>query len=142
MSFLSEAPLAIEPLIDEVLGPERGGIASFLGVVRSQHGGREVVRLEYSAYPEMAEAECARVKAEAEARWPVKVALRHRLGTLEIGETAVIVVAAGAHREEAFLACRQVIEELKKRVPIWKREHFADGSIDWVNPAAAGEGTE
>jgi len=141
VSFLSEAPLAIEPLLDEVLGPAHGGIASFLGVVRSQHGGREVVRLEYSAYPEMAEAECARVKAEAETRWPVRVALRHRLGTLEVGETAVIVVAAGAHREEAFLACRQVIEELKKRVPIWKREHFADGSIDWVNPAATGEGT-
>ncbi len=136
MSYLTDSPLTIEPLLDEVRSPERGGIASFLGVVRSELGGRAVLRLEYSAYREMAEAECARVVAEAEARWPVKVGLRHRLGTLEVGETAVIVIAAGGHRDEAFLACRQVIEALKRRVPIWKREHYADGGLDWVDPGA------
>jgi molybdopterin synthase catalytic subunit len=88
--------------------------------------------LDYSAYPEMAEAECERVVAEVEGRWPVTVALQHRVGTLEVGEAAVAVVAAGAHRDEAFAACRQVIEELKRRVPIWKREYFADGQVDWV----------
>ena len=70
----------------------------------------------------MVEAECARIVAEAEARWQVAVALRHRIGRLEIGDAAVAVVAASAHRDEAFVACRHVIEELKRRVPIWKRE--------------------
>jgi len=139
VGHLSEGPLSIEPLLAGVRSPERGGVASFLGVVRSQHRGRQVLRLEYSAYGEMAEAECARVVAEAESRWPVKVGLRHRVGTLEVGETAVIVVAAGAHREEAFLACRHVIEELKRRVPIWKREHYADGGLEWVDPTATSE---
>ena len=71
----------------------------------------------------------------------MRVALEHRLGTLEVGEAAVVVVAAGAHRDEAFAACRHVIEELKQRVPIWKREHFADGALAWVNAAEDRAGT-
>jgi len=86
----------------------------------------------------MAEAECGRVVTEAESRWPVKVALAHRIGSLEVGDLAVVVVAAGAHRDEAFAACRHVIEELKRRVPIWKREHFADGEVDWVGSEGTG----
>jgi molybdopterin synthase catalytic subunit len=70
----------------------------------------------------------------------VKVALEHRIGSLEVGELAVAVVAAGAHRDEAFAACRHVIEELKRRVPIWKREHFADGGVDWVGSNSSGDG--
>lgn len=136
MTYLTESPLDLNRLIARVRADDHGGIASFLGVVRSHHQGRTVVRLTYSAYPEMAEAECARIVAEAETRWPVQVALEHRLGTLEIGEAAVAVVAAGAHREEAFAACRHVIEELKNRVPIWKREQFADGGLDWVGQDA------
>lgn len=140
MPYLSERPLDLTSLIAQVQSPGRGGVASFLGLVRSQHQGRAVVRLDYSAYHEMAEAECARVVAEAEARWPVKVALQHRLGALEVGEAAVVVVAAGAHRDEAFAACRHVIEELKRRVPIWKREYFADGQVDWVGATGPGQG--
>ena len=139
MAYLSERALDLSDLVRRVQDPERGGIASFLGVVRSEHQGRAVLRLDYSAYHEMAEAECARVVAEAEARWPVRVALQHRIGTLEVGEVAVVVVAAGAHRDEAFAACRHVIEELKRRVPIWKREHFADGQVDWVGAAGPGQ---
>ena len=138
MAYLSERALDLSDLVRQVQSSERGGIASFLGVVRAHHQGRAVLRLDYSAYHEMAEAECARVVAEAETRWPVKVALQHRIGTLEVGEVAVVVVAAGAHRDEAFAACRHVIEELKRRVPIWKREHFADGQVVWVG--AAGQG--
>lgn len=139
MTYLSERALDLSELVRQVQSPARGGIASFLGVVRSEHQGRAVLRLDYSAYHEMAEAECARVVAEAEARWPVRVALQHRIGTLEVGEVAVVVVAAGAHRDEAFAACRHVIEELKRRVPIWKREHFADGQVDWVGAAGPGQ---
>ncbi len=135
MTYLTESSLDASRLIATVLSPERGGIAAFIGVVRSEHQGRAVTRLDYSAYPEMAEAECGRIVTETEARWPVRVALEHRLGTLQVGEAAVVVAVAGAHRDEAFAACRHVIEELKRRVPIWKREHFVDGGLEWVNAA-------
>jgi molybdopterin synthase catalytic subunit len=138
--FLTQSPLDIGRLIAQAQSPARGGIASFLGVVRSHHQGRDVLRLDYSAYHEMAEAECGRIVSEAETRWPVQVALEHRLGTLDVGEVAVVVVVAGAHRDEAFAACRHVIEELKRRVPIWKREHFADGGLEWVDATDAGAG--
>ena len=134
MAFLSSRSLDVAALAAEVESSSRGAVVSFAGLVRDHHGGRAVVRLEYSAYAPMAEAECARIVAEAEARWPVTVALRHRLGELAVGETAVAVVAAAAHRGEAFEACRHVIEQVKSRVPIWKREHYADGSVAWVDP--------
>jgi molybdopterin synthase catalytic subunit len=120
-----------------VHSPARGGVSVFLGQVRDHHEGRAVTRLDYSAYGAMAEAECARIVAEAERRWNVGVALRHRVGSLAIGEVAVAVVAASAHRADAFSACRFVIEEVKLRVPIWKREHYADGTATWVDPTAA-----
>jgi len=134
MACLTETELDLAALVRQVAGPGRGGIATFLGLVRDHHDGRGVVRLEYSAYGPMAETECAAIVAEAEGRWPVTVAVRHRLGTLEVGQAAVAVAAAGAHRAEAFEACRYVIEELKARVPIWKKEHFADGEVAWVEP--------
>ncbi len=135
---LTTERLRLDRLVAEVLSPERGGVATFIGVVRNHHDGRSVVRLEYSAYDAMAEAECQRIVAEAAERWPVRVAVEHRLGTLEVGDAAVMVAAAAAHRAQAFEACRYVIEELKRRVPVWKREHFADGGTVWVEPAVAG----
>ena len=135
--FLSSAALDLGALIAGVASPERGAVASFLGLVRDHHGGRAVRRLEYSAYAPMAEAECARIVAEAEARWPVRIALVHRIGALEIGDAAVAVAASAAHREEAFAACRFLIEEVKRRVPIWKKEFYADGSVEWVGAGGA-----
>jgi len=135
MSFLSATPIDLVTLIARIESPAYGGVASFLGQVRDHHDGRTVRRLEYSAYGPMAEAECARIVAEAEARWPVRVALEHRVGVLEIGDVAVAVAAAGAHRDEAFAACRFVIEEVKRRVPIWKKEFYQDGAVQWVDPA-------
>jgi molybdopterin synthase catalytic subunit len=137
-AYLTDAAIDPAALVREVRSPERGGIVSFAGVVRNHHAGREVTRLEYSAYGAMAEAECARIVAEAEARWPVAVALAHRIGVVPIGENAVVVVAAAAHREDAFEACRHVIDAVKSRVPIWKREYYADGSVAWVDPTAPG----
>ena len=87
----------------------------------------------------MAEAECARIVEETERRWPVRVALRHRVGLLAIGDAAVAIAVAGAHRDETFAACRHVIEELKRRVPIWKRERYADGSVEWVGTGPAAD---
>ncbi|HET6345406.1 MAG TPA: molybdenum cofactor biosynthesis protein MoaE [Myxococcota bacterium] len=136
MTFLTQDPIDLAPLVAAVQSPARGGVATFLGLVRDHHEGRAVRGLDYSAYGPMAEAECSRIVAEAEERWRVAVALRHRVGSLAIGDAAVAVAAASAHREEAFAACRYVIEEVKRRVPIWKREHYADGSVAWVDPTA------
>ncbi|HEV8613347.1 MAG TPA: molybdenum cofactor biosynthesis protein MoaE [Gemmatimonadales bacterium] len=133
MAFLSRNPIEPAGLLAEVVAPERGGIASFVGLVRDHHGGRGVSALAYSAYEPMAEAVCGQIVSEAEARWPVRVALRHRLGDLAIGAVAVAVAVAGDHRDEAFAACRYVIEELKRRVPIWKQEMYSDGTAEWVN---------
>ncbi len=137
MPFLTEDALDLPRLVAQVAAPERGGIATFLGLVRNHNRGREVLRLDYSAYGAMAEEECGRIVAEAESRWPVRVAIAHRLGRVEIGEASVGVAAAAAHRSDAFEACRYVTEELKRRVPIWKREFFADGTEAWVDPTAA-----
>ena len=137
MAFLSSDPLDIATLVTRVRAPDRGAVTSFLGLVRDHDAGRMVTRLEYSAYPPMAEAECARIVAEAEARWPVRVAVEHRIGTLQIGDAAVAIAAAAAHRDEAFAACRFVIEEVKRRVPIWKKEFYADGTVEWVGAGGA-----
>jgi molybdopterin synthase catalytic subunit len=134
LSYLISEPIEAGALLAQVQSPQRGGVVSFLGTVRNHQDGREVVRLDYSAYGAMAETECERIVREAESRWDVAVALQHRIGQLSIGDTAVAIAAAAAHRDEAFLACRYVIEEVKRRVPIWKKEWFADGSSDWVDP--------
>jgi molybdopterin synthase catalytic subunit len=134
VAYLTEQPLDPTALVEEVASPECGGIATFLGLVRNHHEGRPVERLEYSAYLPMAESECEAIVAEATSRWPARVAVRHRIGTLVVGDTAVAVAVASAHRAAAFEACRYVIEELKRRVPIWKKEYFADGTVDWVEP--------
>jgi molybdopterin synthase catalytic subunit len=134
MAFLSTTPIDLATLIAGIESPAHGGVASFLGQVRDHQDGRTVDRLEYSAYGPMAEEECAKIVAEAEARWPVRVALEHRVGALEIGDVAVAVAAAGAHRDESFAACRFVIEEVKRRVPIWKKEFYRDGAVQWVDP--------
>jgi molybdopterin synthase catalytic subunit len=87
--YLTEQPVDLGSLIAAVQSPERGGVACFLGTVRNHHGGRDVLRLDYSAYAPMAEQECARIVAEAESRWNVGIALRHRVGRLEVGDAAV-----------------------------------------------------
>ncbi|MGE0441474.1 MAG: molybdenum cofactor biosynthesis protein MoaE [Gemmatimonadales bacterium] len=136
MPILTYDPIDPADLTALVSGPATGGVASFVGLVRNHHAGRGVTELEYSAYEAMAEAVARTIVDEARARWPVAVALRHRLGRLGIGDVAVAVAAGGGHRGEAFDACRYVIEEVKRRVPIWKRERYADGSEAWVDPTA------
>jgi molybdopterin synthase catalytic subunit len=134
VGFLTRTPIRLETLIASVTAPERGGVATFLGLVRNHHGGRSVTGLEYSAYEPMAESVCRELIAEAESMWPVRAALSHRLGLLDIGDVAVAIAVAGHHRDGAFAACRHLIEELKRRVPIWKRETFSDGTEAWVDP--------
>ena len=137
--YLTADAINLGALLAQVQSPGHGGIASFLGSVRDHQGGRSVLRLEYSAYDPMAEAECGRIVREAESQWDCVIALKHRTGTLQIGDVAVAIVAASAHRDEAFAACRYVIEEVKRRVPIWKREVFVDGTVEWVGAGAGGQ---
>lgn len=134
MTHLVHHPILLDPLVAGVLSASNGAAASFLGLVRDHHQGRAVERLMYSAYEPMAEAEIERIVSEAESRWGAAVAVQHRLGTLEVGDVAVAIVAATPHRAAAFEACRYVIEELKRRVPIWKKEQYVDGTADWVDP--------
>jgi molybdopterin synthase catalytic subunit len=111
-----------------------GGYASFEGWVRDHNEGREVTGLEYEAFQELAVKEGDRIVAEAVRRFPVKHALCiHRVGSLGLGEMAVWVGVSSAHRGEAFDACRFIIDEVKHRLPIWKKEHYRNGDSGWVN---------
>jgi len=95
-----------------------------------------VTAIEYSAFEEMVEAEFARLLADAAGRWPqARIAVRHRLGTIPSGEASIAIAVAAPHRAEAFEACRFVIEEVKRRIPIWKKELRVDGSATWVDPS-------
>jgi molybdopterin synthase catalytic subunit len=136
--YLTELPIRVDLLSAAVTSPATGAIATFVGLVRDHHAGRAVTRLAYSAYGPMAEARCAAIVAAVEARWPVRVALAHRIGDLAIGDVAVAVAVGSAHRAAAFEACREVIERVKAEVPIWKREVYADGTEAWVDPTAPG----
>lgn len=132
--MLHHVPLEPEVFIDEVAAAEHGAVASFIGLVRNQHGGRPVVELTYSAYERMALAVMSAIVAEAEATDHVRVAVAHRLGRLAVGDVAVVVAVGAGHRDAAFRVCRWVIDEIKSRVPIWKRERYADGTEAWVDP--------
>jgi molybdopterin synthase catalytic subunit len=122
---LTREPLDVEQLLAGVAGPERGGSCVFVGTVRAEPDG--VTAIEYSAYDVMAEAELERMIAEARARWPeARVAARHRIGLVPVGEASIVIASAAPHRAEAFEACRYVIEEVKRRLPVWKKEHHRD----------------
>jgi molybdopterin synthase catalytic subunit len=137
---LRDAPVSIDEAVAAVTHPSAGGITVFIGVVRDENAGRAVARLEYKAYESMARAELGRIAREVLARWPgVRVAALHRTGSLSVGETAVVCAASAVHRGEAFEACRALIEAIKARVPIWKREHGPDGVawVGWVDARCA-----
>lgn len=122
-------------VIERVLQPRNGGIATFLGVVRDHADGETVLGLEYSAYAAMASRELAAIAAEA-ARMAkgADIAAVHRIGALRVGEISVAIAVGHPHRGPAFEACRYVIEQIKARVPIWKREKYARGDSAWVDP--------
>ena len=133
---ISERALDEAEVARRVEGPDAGGVVTFVGRVRDQARGHVIEHLVYEAYPAMAEREMEKIADEAAERWPgTRVAIAHRVGRLEIGDAAVVVVAASAHRDEAFLACRFAIDTLKVRVPIWKREVATDGAY-WVDDHA------
>ena len=133
---LSDRPLDVGGVVARVLGPDAGGIVTFVGTVRDASRGHSIRHLEYEAYPQMAEREMERIADEAAAQWPgARVAMAHRTGHLAIGEIAVVIAAAAPHRAEAFAAARFAIDTLKQRVPIWKKEVAVDGEY-WVEEHA------
>jgi molybdopterin synthase catalytic subunit len=125
-------PLSVDECVAQVRHDGAGGIDVFIGVVRDVSDGRPVTLLEYEAYPSMAEKEMARIASEIEAEVPgVRLSVQHRVGPLRVGDAAVVCAAAAPHRGEAFHACRLLIDRIKERLPIWKREHGPDGAY-WV----------
>jgi molybdopterin synthase catalytic subunit len=115
------------------ISPDDGAALLFWGVVRNENDGRAVSSLEYSAYAEMAEREMLRIADEARARFGTgAVHVVHRIGLLQVGEASVAIAVASPHRAGAYDASRYVIEELKRRVPVWKREGYVDGETEWV----------
>jgi molybdopterin synthase catalytic subunit len=127
-----ETPLDATQAIAAVSAPDAGGIDLFLGVVRDHNDGRAVTRLEYHAYVSMAEKEMQRIADEIAAEIPgVRLSALHRIGSLSVGDLAVVCAASAPHRAEAFAACRALIDRIKHRVPVWKREHGPDGPY-WV----------
>ena len=139
MVRLQHDPIDLAAL--QAVASEDGALCLFVGVVRNENGGRAVLRLEYEAYEEMALPLMAEIEAETRARWPVSdVRMVHRLGPLAIGEASVAVAVASPHRAEAFAACRHAIDTLKAKVPIWKKEFYADGAVWLQNPEAGQSG--
>ena len=130
----STAPLDTAAYREALADPSCGGYASFEGWVRDHNEGRQVQRLEYEAFAALAEREGERIVAEAVEKYGVRrAACVHRIGDLALGEMAVWVGVSAPHRGEAFAACRYIIDEVKHRVPIWKKEHYVNGDSGWVN---------
>jgi molybdopterin synthase catalytic subunit len=120
-------------LLEEVASTRNGATILFVGTVREENDGSPVSGLDYSAYQDMAERELSDIVGETAAKFETKdIVVEHRIGSLELGEASVAIVVAHPHRGAAFDASRYIIEELKKRLPIWKREHYTSGKAEWV----------
>jgi molybdopterin synthase catalytic subunit len=139
---LRHEPLSVDEAVRAVQHEGAGAIALFLGVVRNHNDGNPVVLLEYEAYAPMASKELQQIAQQIAQQSPgVKVAAIHRLGSLQVGDIAVICAASAAHRREAFQACRALIDRIKAQVPIWKREHGPQGAywVDWIDARCSGD---
>jgi MoaE-MoaD fusion protein len=133
---VTDKPLSVDELIEAVLTEGDGAVVTFVGTVRDNSEGRRVLALEYEAYKEMAEAEMKRIGLEMVDKWGLHgIAMRHRVGKLEVGETSVIIAVSAPHRYEAFEACSEALNMLKETVPVWKKEYFEDGEV-WVGMGA------
>ncbi|MCA9600633.1 MAG: molybdenum cofactor biosynthesis protein MoaE [Polyangiales bacterium] len=134
LAAIRRAPLSVEEVMDAVRHPGAGAVTVFTGVIRNHSNGKSVSRIEYEAYEELAEKEMRRILERTMIESPgVLVAAAHRVGTLAVGDIAVVVTASASHRAEAFQACRTVIDRIKDTVPVWKKEWDTAGAADWVN---------
>ena len=140
MIHLTNQPIDTQALLLQATSPAAGAIVLFLGTTREQTDGRQTVALEYEAYIDMAERKLAELEAAARERWPlVECLIEHRLGRVPAGEASVVIAVSAPHRREAFAAGEWLIDTLKQQVPIWKREQWADGTMEWVHPGIIGD---
>ncbi len=138
MFRVTQKAINLQELVEYVTDPEAGAIATFIGTTRNNNEGRKVISLDYEAYPEMAEKELARLGEEAKIKWNIqRMAIVHRIGPVQITEPSVIIAVSAAHRSDAFEACRFAIEEIKKSIPIWKKEIFEGGEV-WIGSQSGG----
>ena len=129
---LSKSPLSLEPLVDEVRSDRAGAIATFVGTTRVQSRDRTVLHLDYEAYEQMAEQVMAEIAAELKERYDLcEIAIHHRTGRVEIGEASVVIAVSAPHRQDALAACKDAIDTLKERVPLWKKEVY-EGGQEWI----------
>ena len=134
-------PIVPEDILSDFPSPEDGACLLFLGVVRDHSQGRAVTGLDYEAYQGMAEKTLLSITSEASHRFGTdRITLLHRVGGLRVGEVSTAIAVATPHRGEAYEASRYIIEEIKKRLPVWKREHYQDGDSDWVGGGGLPEG--
>ena len=130
--LLSDRPIDLSEVVARVASDEAGAIATFVGTTRARSRGRSVLHLDYEAYDGMAEAEMARIGDELAARYELtRIAIAHRVGRVEIGETSVAIAVSAPHRADALAACRDAIDTLKERVPLWKKEVY-EGGEEWI----------
>lgn len=135
MIQLTREPIDTNALLQQATRPEAGAVVLFLGTTRELTEGRRTVTLDYEAYDEMAEQKLAALEADARRRWPlVECLVVHRLGRVPLAEASVAIVVSTPHRADAFAAGQWLIDTLKQDVPIWKCEHWADGTTEWVHP--------
>ncbi len=133
---VTEAPISLTEHEDLVASVEAGAVVSFAGVVRDHDGGRQVLRLEYSAHPSAAETLFEVLAEVAGSSTGVRaMAASHRIGPLELGDAALVVAVAADHRGAAFSTCERLVDTIKERIPVWKHQFFADGTDEWVNSA-------
>jgi molybdopterin synthase catalytic subunit len=130
--LLSDAPLSLDRAVDEVRTEDAGAIATFTGTTRKQSRGRTVAYLDYEAYEGMAEDVMGEIAAELQQRYGLcAIAIHHRVGRVDIGETSVVIAVSAPHRQDALAACKEAIDTLKERVPLWKKEVY-DGGVEWI----------
>jgi molybdopterin synthase catalytic subunit len=140
---LTQSPIEAETLRSFVEDERAGAVSTFEGIVRNHNEGKAVRGLYYEGCESLAQAEAQRILEEAHNKFPLLGAVAcHRLGELSVGDMAVYVAVSSAHRDEAFSACRYIIDEIKHRLPIWKKEHYIDGAAHWVNCAACSSQTQ
>lgn len=132
MFEITSQPIDVNAVAESVRRDEDGAVVTFLGVVRNLNRGKQVLHMEYEAYPEMAIGKMREIGEEIGSRWGLRhVAMVHRTGRLEVGDASVVIAVAAPHRQEAFEACRYAIDRLKEIVPVWKKEVYADGEM-WL----------
>ena len=134
MFRVTTEPLSIQQVNDLVKRPTDGAVVTFDGIIRNNFDGRPVRYLEYEAYATMAEKKLAEIGAEVQQKFAVgEIAMLHRIGRLEIGESSIVIAVAAPHRHAAFEACAYAMDRVKAEVPVWKKEFFVDGADHWVN---------